>query len=83
MAGIFNVTSICCDYHSTQLTLVLLCSPKVAPSNTSIFLYTTAPCYPQMNPEDHTIAFVLPRFAWSPTLSNILTMAFRVVYTQI
>ena len=89
--GIFRVTSPCNDRsknavitppHYAQITLVLFRSRKVAPSTVDLLLYANSPCWTQRNPGVHTIALFLPIFFWSTTLLNILTIAIRVVFTQ-
>ena len=65
--------------HSAQLTLVLFRFLNVAPTPVALLLYSVYPCCTQTNPDVHTIALVLPRFA----SKKLLTMAVRVVCTQI
>ena len=67
--------------HSAQLNLVLFRSQKAEPSPVALLLYASAPCWNQINPGAKTIDLVFLRFVWSPTLSNIVTMAVRVVCT--
>ena len=69
--------------HSAQLNLVIFLYQKVAHSPAALLLYADVPCFSQMNPGVYTIALFFPRFFWISTLSNILTMAVRVVFTHV
>ena len=52
--------------HSAQLSMFLFLSLKLSPSPVTLLLYTSVPCWTQMNPGVHTIALVLTRFFGSP-----------------
>ena len=69
--------------HSLQVILVLSLSQKVVPFPVALCLWSSAPCWTQINIDVHNIDLVFIRFVCSLTLSDILTMAVSDLFTQI
>ena len=68
--------------HSLKLSLVFFRYQNVTPSPVVILLYSAVPCCTQMKTGVYTIDLVILRFVRSPTLSDILTTAVRIIWTQ-